>query len=314
MPFKFNVPQRHRIPGARYRVRNWSGYDRNLVRRGDIKGLAVAGGHSPAGAQQVLAKHSGIRPSPPPPYRSTGHLPCRSSSAAPNAVPLAAIRFKQIAGGDGVLPGDEHRHVEDRPLPDSQLRRAAFDDGGLRCLDRHNPGAVHLDAGLADGDGELLARGDFECLADIDCVGLADDCLKLFADLDALGLADLGARCLADRQRIGFADIGGEGLADICDFGNADLFGSRHADQSDLNRASRRSHDAGQREQAAGVLANARAESSSVHNFSEPQTEFVFMETTSLLLPLRQQILRTRPSRKTCTPPHQTKLLPSARL
>jgi Transposase DDE domain len=37
MPFKFNQPQRHRIPRAQYRVRNWNEYDRDLVRRGDIR-------------------------------------------------------------------------------------------------------------------------------------------------------------------------------------------------------------------------------------------------------------------------------------
>jgi hypothetical protein len=37
MSFKFNQPQRHRIPRAQHRVRNWNEYDRDLVRRGDIR-------------------------------------------------------------------------------------------------------------------------------------------------------------------------------------------------------------------------------------------------------------------------------------
>jgi hypothetical protein len=37
MPFKFNEAQRHHIPKARYRVRNWPDYDRGLVQRGDIR-------------------------------------------------------------------------------------------------------------------------------------------------------------------------------------------------------------------------------------------------------------------------------------
>ena len=37
MPFKFHEPRRHRIPRARYRVTNWSEYDRGLVGRGDIR-------------------------------------------------------------------------------------------------------------------------------------------------------------------------------------------------------------------------------------------------------------------------------------
>src|SRR6476619_6128541 len=36
MPYRFNEPRRHKIPRARYRVQNWSEYDRALQRRGDL--------------------------------------------------------------------------------------------------------------------------------------------------------------------------------------------------------------------------------------------------------------------------------------
>lgn len=36
MPFKFNAAHRHRIPKARYRVRNWPEYEAGLKRRGDL--------------------------------------------------------------------------------------------------------------------------------------------------------------------------------------------------------------------------------------------------------------------------------------
>ena len=36
MPFKHNAARRHRIPMARYRVRNWRGYEAGLKRRGDL--------------------------------------------------------------------------------------------------------------------------------------------------------------------------------------------------------------------------------------------------------------------------------------
>src|SRR5215211_690908 len=36
MPFKHNAARRHRIPQARYRVRNWSEYEAGLKRRGDL--------------------------------------------------------------------------------------------------------------------------------------------------------------------------------------------------------------------------------------------------------------------------------------
>ena len=36
MPFKHNAAHRHRIPQARYRVRNWSEYEAGLKRRGDL--------------------------------------------------------------------------------------------------------------------------------------------------------------------------------------------------------------------------------------------------------------------------------------
>ncbi|MDQ2805269.1 MAG: IS5/IS1182 family transposase, partial [Pseudomonadota bacterium] len=36
MPFKHNATRRHRIPKARYRVRNWPAYEAGLKRRGDL--------------------------------------------------------------------------------------------------------------------------------------------------------------------------------------------------------------------------------------------------------------------------------------
>jgi hypothetical protein len=51
MPFKFNTTRRHRIPKARYRVRNWPAYEAGLRRRGDltlwIDEAAVAGWQAP---------------------------------------------------------------------------------------------------------------------------------------------------------------------------------------------------------------------------------------------------------------------------
>lgn len=42
MPYKFHEPRRHRVPKARYRVRNWAEYDRGLVARGDVRGWISA--------------------------------------------------------------------------------------------------------------------------------------------------------------------------------------------------------------------------------------------------------------------------------
>ena len=36
MPFKHNAARRHRIPRARFRVRNWRAYEAGLGRRGDL--------------------------------------------------------------------------------------------------------------------------------------------------------------------------------------------------------------------------------------------------------------------------------------
>jgi hypothetical protein len=36
MPFKHHAARRHRIPQARYRVRNWRAYEAGLQRRGDL--------------------------------------------------------------------------------------------------------------------------------------------------------------------------------------------------------------------------------------------------------------------------------------
>ena len=51
MPFKHNAARRHRIPTARYRVRNWREYEAGLTRRGDLTlwldEAAMAGWHAP---------------------------------------------------------------------------------------------------------------------------------------------------------------------------------------------------------------------------------------------------------------------------
>src|SRR4051812_50160912 len=36
MPYKANEPRRHKIPRARYKVRNWRAYDRALQQRGSL--------------------------------------------------------------------------------------------------------------------------------------------------------------------------------------------------------------------------------------------------------------------------------------
>ena len=61
MPFKFHEPHRHRVPKARYRVRNWAEYDRGLVARGDVRvwisaeaieGWKAAGRTTPGGQRR----------------------------------------------------------------------------------------------------------------------------------------------------------------------------------------------------------------------------------------------------------------------
>ena len=51
MPFKHNAVRRHRIPTARYRVRNWREYEAGLTRRGYLTlwldEAAMAGWHAP---------------------------------------------------------------------------------------------------------------------------------------------------------------------------------------------------------------------------------------------------------------------------
>jgi hypothetical protein len=52
MPYKVNEKRRHRIPKARYRMKNWHSYDAALRRRGDLTvwvtptAMAGAAGHS----------------------------------------------------------------------------------------------------------------------------------------------------------------------------------------------------------------------------------------------------------------------------
>jgi len=51
MPFKHHAARRHRIPPARYRVRNWREYEAGLKRRGDLtlwlNEAAIAGWQAP---------------------------------------------------------------------------------------------------------------------------------------------------------------------------------------------------------------------------------------------------------------------------
>src|SRR5215218_9677971 len=51
MPFKHHAARRHRIPPARYRVRNWHEYEAGLKRRGDLTlwldEAAIAGWQAP---------------------------------------------------------------------------------------------------------------------------------------------------------------------------------------------------------------------------------------------------------------------------
>jgi hypothetical protein len=36
VPFKHNAASRHRVPEARYRIRNWPAYEAGPKRRGDL--------------------------------------------------------------------------------------------------------------------------------------------------------------------------------------------------------------------------------------------------------------------------------------
>jgi hypothetical protein len=51
LPFKYHAARRHRIPKARYRVRNWPAYETGLKQRGDLTlwldGASVAGWQAP---------------------------------------------------------------------------------------------------------------------------------------------------------------------------------------------------------------------------------------------------------------------------
>jgi hypothetical protein len=54
MLFKFLEACRHHIPKTCYRVRNWSEYDRGLVRRGDIRSMIADGACDGAPAYEAI--------------------------------------------------------------------------------------------------------------------------------------------------------------------------------------------------------------------------------------------------------------------
>src|SRR6266567_5930084 len=93
MPFKFNATRRHRIPRARYRVRNWPAYEAGLKRRGDltlwIDEAALDGWQAPRrntpGGQAIYSDlaiemvlmlrmvfHLALRQAEPPPMHAAG--------------------------------------------------------------------------------------------------------------------------------------------------------------------------------------------------------------------------------------------------
>jgi hypothetical protein len=67
MPFKHHAAHRHRIPQARYRVRNWREYEAGLKRRGDLtlwlEEAAIAEWQAPRRSNQAVARR---QPDPPP--------------------------------------------------------------------------------------------------------------------------------------------------------------------------------------------------------------------------------------------------------
>src|SRR5436190_18748597 len=68
MPYKANEPRRHKIPRARYKVRNWLAYDRALQQRGSltvwVTPEALAAWHPPRTGQRGRHHLLAVQPWP----------------------------------------------------------------------------------------------------------------------------------------------------------------------------------------------------------------------------------------------------------
>jgi hypothetical protein len=74
MPYKVNQERRHRIPKARYRVKNWRDYDAALRQRGDLTVWVTAEAivaWAPANTGRRGRPHCGVPTKPVDPYADT---------------------------------------------------------------------------------------------------------------------------------------------------------------------------------------------------------------------------------------------------
>ena len=148
MPHKHNAARRHRILGARYRVRNWRAYEAGLGRRGDLTlwldEAAVAGWRAPR------------RSSP-------GGQP-RYADLAIEAVLSSRLAFHLVLRQAAGLAGSVLRLLGlDLPVPDhTTLSRRGRAFNGRQSRVRAGSGPRHP---VLDSTGlELFGQGEWDAV------------------------------------------------------------------------------------------------------------------------------------------------------
>src|SRR3954462_3500883 len=91
MPYKVHEPRRHKIPRARYKVRNWPEYDRALQQRGSltvwVTPEALAAWHPPRTGQRGRPRsYSGVATETGPLLRLAFGRPWRQTEGLPHSL------------------------------------------------------------------------------------------------------------------------------------------------------------------------------------------------------------------------------------
>ena len=146
MPYKHNAARRHRIPRARYRIRNWQAYEAGLGRRGDL----------------TLWVDDAALASWRAPRRSTPGGQPRYADLAIEAVLSLRLVFRLALRQAAGLAGSVLRLLGlDLPVPDhTTLSRRGRAFAGRQSRVRSGDGPMHL---VLDSTGlELFGQGEWD--------------------------------------------------------------------------------------------------------------------------------------------------------
>ena len=146
MAFKHNAARRHRIPRARYRIRNWPAYDAGLQRRGDL---------TLWGDEAALAGWRAPRRSTP------GGQPRDADLAIEAVLSLRLVFHLALRQAAGLAASVLRLRGLDLPVPDhTTLSRRGRAFAGRQPRARAGNGPLHL---VLDSSGlDLFGHGEWD--------------------------------------------------------------------------------------------------------------------------------------------------------